>query len=130
MRAAPTEAEAVLWRALRGRRLAGWRFRRQHALAGYVVDFYCPSLWLAVEVDGPIHDGRRVEDEGRTQALAALGIRVLHFRNEDILSRLQDVLDDLSTSCQRIAEQVPIARKRRRSPSPRSCGGKAGMGGG
>ena len=121
MRAEPTEAEAVLWRALRGRRLAGWRFRRQHVLAGFVVDFYCPSLWLAIEVDGPIHDERRVEDDARTQALATLGVRVLRFRNEDILSRLQEVLEVLTTSCQRIAEQVPIARRRLRSPSPRSC---------
>ena len=99
-------------------------------LAGYVVDFYCPSLWLVVEVDGLVHDERRVEDDARTQVLAALGIRVLRFRNEDILSRLQDVLHDLSTSCQRIAEQVPLARRHPRSPSPRSCGGEAGMGGG
>src|SRR5271163_1945670 len=51
-RQAPTSAEALLWEGLRRRFVAGLRFRRQHIIAGYVVDFYCPSLRLAIEVDG------------------------------------------------------------------------------
>src|SRR5581483_124837 len=63
MRGAPTRGEAVLWAELRGRGLSGWRFRRQHVIAGYIVDFYCPRLWLAIEVDGSVHDAQRDDDE-------------------------------------------------------------------
>jgi very-short-patch-repair endonuclease len=81
MRAMPTAAEAVLWSALRGRRLGGWKFRRQHVIAGYIVDFYCAELWLAVEVDGPVHQGRDIDDRERDEHLASLGADVVRLRN-------------------------------------------------
>ncbi len=58
LRRRATEAEAILWDALRSRRLGGYKFRRQHSLAAFIVDFYCPSVRLVVEVDGGIHRAR------------------------------------------------------------------------
>jgi very-short-patch-repair endonuclease len=62
MRCAPTPGEALLWAQLQGRRLDGWKFRRQAVIAGYIVDFFCPALGLAVEVDGLIHERQRLEE--------------------------------------------------------------------
>jgi very-short-patch-repair endonuclease len=113
MRAMPTAAEAVLWAALRGRRF-GWKFRRQHVIAGYIVDFYCAQLWLAVEVDGAIHRCRRAADRERDEHLALLGVRMLRLANTDVLERLDVVLLELAHQCQQIAARLGIP-----SPAPR-----------
>jgi very-short-patch-repair endonuclease len=104
MRAAPTAAEAALWSALRGRRVDGWKFRRQHVIAGYIVDFYCSELRLAVEVDGAIHQARVTEDRQRNQDLASLGVRVMRLRNADVLERLVDVVDGVARLCESIRQ--------------------------
>jgi very-short-patch-repair endonuclease len=79
--------EIVLWRALRKTRLAGLRFRRQHPIGPYVVDFYCASSRLALEVDGFAHDSvaRAHQDESRQAWLAQQGVRVLRIRASDVL---------------------------------------------
>lgn len=87
-----TPAEAQLWSALRGRQLAGLKFRRQHPVGQFIVDFYCPSCKLVIEVDGDIHTQQQVYDEARTQHLQSFGYRVLRFSNEEVLSDLQTVL--------------------------------------
>jgi len=73
MRQAPTAAEELLWRSLRNRKLAGIRFRRQHPLGQFIVDFYCVEANLAVEVDGPIHTGHEAQDQARDDDLATTG---------------------------------------------------------
>ena len=65
LRREPTQAERVLWQALRGRMLGGFKFRRQHIVAGFVVDLYCPTARLAIEVDGPVHESQQHYDEAR-----------------------------------------------------------------
>ena len=106
MRTAPTRGEAKLWAALRGRRLEGWRFRRQQIIAGYIVDFYCAALWLAVEVDGSVHVGREGQDAQRDEALSALGVRVHRVRDDDVVDRLPSVLDQLALRCAAIAHDL------------------------
>ena len=90
MRRVPTEAEATLWRELRKRGVGGWKFRRQQVVAGYIVDFYCAELSLAIEVDGPIHETQRAEDAERDGHLRALGLGIMRVRNEDVEGRLGD----------------------------------------
>jgi very-short-patch-repair endonuclease len=87
-----TPAEEVLWAALRRNQLAGLHFRRQHAMGRFILDFYCPSKKLCVELDGPIHDEQQERDEARTQTLAHQGIRVIRFRNDEVFSSLTSVL--------------------------------------
>ncbi len=88
--------EVVLWQALRQKRLAGLRIRRQHPIGPYILDFYCPAARLAIEVDGLAHDttvaARR--DERRQAWLSQRGITVLRVRAVDVLrdERLEDVL--------------------------------------
>ena len=115
-RQAPTSAEAMLWLGLRRRFLAGLKFRRQHMLAGYVVDFYCPALRLAIEVDGGVHDAQRARAAQRTVHLARLGIRVLRLPNARVLSDLAGVLATLIDICERL--HVTLELERESSPQP------------
>ena len=84
MRGSLTPAESRLWSAVRAGRLGGLRFRRQHVIRGFIVDFYCASARLAVEVDGPIHELRQAYDAARDRILEQHGIRVLRFSNRTV----------------------------------------------
>jgi very-short-patch-repair endonuclease len=96
LRLQPSLPEAILWRALRGGQLNGLRFRRQHPIGPYILDFYCPQHRLAVEVDGASHSyaQQAYKDEIRDRWLADQGIRVLRIAAVDILKdeRLADFL--------------------------------------
>ncbi len=85
LRKAPTAAEVALWELLRRGQVDGVRFRRQHAVDQFIVDFFAASCRLAIEVDGEVHDSQREQDEARTAYLATQGIRVIRFRNEEVL---------------------------------------------
>jgi very-short-patch-repair endonuclease len=95
MRRHSTLAEARLWRRLRHRQIEGLKFRRQHIIAGWIVDFYCPLLRLAVEVDGPHHDGQKAQDERRTRILADHGVQVVRVSAQAVLGRVDDVVESL-----------------------------------
>jgi very-short-patch-repair endonuclease len=100
MRRAPTPAEDALWRRLRGRGVAGLRFRRQHFIDRFIVDFYCQSARLVIEVDGPVHDQQTEYDATRTEFLESLGLRVMRFSNDDVLTRMQSVLEAIIGAAQ------------------------------
>ena len=93
LRAAMTPAEKTLWSELRRDAIDGFSFRRQHPVGRFILDFYCPAGQLAIEVDGGVHDGQRERDEERTAALALRGIRVIRFRNEEVLEDVRAVLE-------------------------------------
>ncbi|MFC5570928.1 endonuclease domain-containing protein [Lysobacter yangpyeongensis] len=90
-----TDAERALWRALRGKQLDGFRFRRQVPIGGYIADFACPQAKLIVEIDGGQHALQAEYDAARTRKLEALGYRVLRYWNGDVLLRLESVVDDI-----------------------------------
>jgi len=89
-----TESERILWRHLRNRNFTNYKFRRQHPIDSYVLDFYCPEARLAVELDGGGHDyvGRQKHDRGRTEFLASQEIVVLRFWNHQVHQELDSVL--------------------------------------
>ncbi len=95
MRHAPTPAEEMLWACVRNRQVRGLKFRRQHAIERFVVDFYCAEAELVIEVDGPIHDYTPDEDAIRQQYLESLGLRVVRFTNDGVLTNLGTVLREL-----------------------------------
>ena len=95
-----TPAEEVLWEALRDKQLEGLKFRRQHPVEQFVLDFYCPHFKLVVEMDGSIHDTRAEEDAARTEHLSAFGYRVIRFRNKEVLENLPDVLKRIAEAAQ------------------------------
>ncbi len=90
----PTVAEEILWRVLRGGNLEGVRFLRQKAFGRYIVDFYCSSAKLVIELDGTVHDTHDAQtyDAIRTETLEAQGLQILRFRNEMILEQLPEVI--------------------------------------
>jgi lysyl-tRNA synthetase class 2 len=103
LRTAATDAEQRLWSHLHGEQL-GQKFRRQHELAGYVVDFVCIKRRLIVEVDGSQHFDNATYDARRTQELEALGFRVLRVWNNDVLQRTPDVLTAIDAA---LAQALP-----------------------
>ena len=90
-----TDAERELWRHLRGRQLIGFKFRRQHAIAGFITDFACPEGKLVIELDGGQHADHVAYDAERTREIEANGYRVLRFWNDDVLLRTDAVLDEI-----------------------------------
>ena len=94
LRQEETEAEAMLWEALRGKRLNGLKFRRQHPYEKTILDFFCVEHQLVVELDGSIHNLRDQfeSDEERTKFLNDHGLKVIRFRNPEILKNLPAVL--------------------------------------
>ena len=102
MRRNPTEPEKRLWRTLSNSQLGGLKFRRQHVIveANAIIDFFCPAIGLAIEVDGDTHDGEY--DERRDHRLAALGFRVIRFSNLDVMTNIEGVAETiLATAAQR-----------------------------
>ena len=93
-----TEAEQKLWALLRNRQLKGKKFRRQHAIANYVVDFYCNECKLAIELDGNFHTDLESKeyDKSRTALLNELEITVLRFWNEEVIKNPEEVLQKIS----------------------------------
>lgn len=92
-----TEAEHLLWEALRNKQLDGFKFRRQHPVSKYVLDFYCHQAKLAIELDGGYHEDsvQQLYDADRTANLTELGIEVIRFQNDNVMENLDEVLDDI-----------------------------------
>ncbi len=88
-----TTAEQGLWEALRDKKLGGLRFRAQHPVGQFILDFYCPACKLAVELDGSVHDNRAEEDAARTAQLRTYGYHVLRFQNKEIFTSLASVTE-------------------------------------
>ena len=89
-------AEQLLWSRLRHSQLSGYKFRRQQGIGKFIVDFYCPSDRLVIEVDGESHfvtDASRQYDAGRDLFLQSLGIRILRFLNTEIYTNLDSVVE-------------------------------------
>src|SRR5690348_13682918 len=91
LRQASTEAEQLLWYRMRGGRLNGLKFRRQHPIPPYIVDFYCEARKLVMELDGSQH-GEAV-DQVRTRFLESHGLKVLRYWDNDVLRRTEAVLE-------------------------------------
>ena len=93
-----TSAEATLWQGLKKRQLRGRKFRRQHSIGSYVVDFYCPTEKLAIELDGEVHnDSLREEyDVEREVYLRRQGIRIVRFENKDVFEDVGVVLEEIT----------------------------------
>ena len=99
-----TPAENLLWSKLRSRELSGYKFRRQHPVGHYILDFYCREAHLAIEVDGGQHTepGNLKKDQLRTAYLREKGIRVIRFWNNDVLNHLDDVVSEIYATLEEI----------------------------
>ena len=93
----PTEAEKVLWKSLKTKQLDGYKFRREHIIDEYIVDFVCLAKKLVIEVDGGYHDSIEIQeaDAFRTENLEELGFRVIRFTNEEVIGNIDGVLEKI-----------------------------------
>ena len=116
LRSEMTGAEARLWSKLRMKQFQELKFRRQHGIGPYIVDFYCPERSLVIEVDGDSHaDANQIQkDRQRGNYLQSLGLQVIRYQNDDIIKNLVGVLEDLS---KRVSSSAST------SPSPPYKGG-------
>lgn len=113
-----TSAEKILWRELRNGKLDGHKFRRQHPIDKFIVDFYYHQSKLIVELDGGIHDEEDVKerDENRTNELENLELTVICFQNEDIFRNLNHVLNQIKRSL----GTKSLSEREGESPSPKT----------
>jgi very-short-patch-repair endonuclease len=88
----PTPAEAFLWSRLRFHQIVGIKFRRQHPIDRFIVDFYCHQAKLIIEVDGAVHEYSKEEDAIRQEFLECMGFKVLRFQNEEVLNDIVRVV--------------------------------------
>ena len=97
LRSNSTSAEAVLCRMLKGKQIEGKRWRRQFSIGYYILDFYCPEIKLAIELDGNEHYTviGKFNDERREEYLKSLGITIIRFENKDIWCSTEHVIETI-----------------------------------
>ena len=99
MRAEPTPAEELIWKKLRKRQLDGIKFRRQHIIEQFIVDFYCPKAKLVIEIDGPVHLGQKEHDQEREKLLTEMDYQVVRFNNAEIKNHIDQVMAAIHNLC-------------------------------
>lgn len=105
MRHPQTPAEATLWRVLRNRNLK-YKFRRQHPIDRFIIDFYCAEVKLCIEIDGASHlEPEQADyDKARTEFLEELGYRVIRFTNDDVRYNINAVVDEITRTIDTLLE--------------------------
>ncbi|HEY4784412.1 MAG TPA: endonuclease domain-containing protein [Bacteroidales bacterium] len=120
LRKKETDAEKILWNRINNNQILGLNFRRQHPVNQFIVDFYCHGIKLVIEVDGGIHDlpDNKVYDLARSEILEKFGLRVIRFRNDDIIQSIDQVIQTIIKFAQKLLDEAP------KSPVPGDLGGK------
>ena len=106
-----TDAEDVLWQLLRRKSLEGIKFRRQHKIGKFILDFFSVQSRLAIEVDGSVHAKRVEYDAARAQWLESLGIRVIRYSNDEVIGQPEEVCRDILAAA---VERLPFTSLRGR----------------
>lgn len=104
----PTPSEAILWQALRGKKLDGLKFRRQQPIGPFIVDFYNSKYRLVIEVDGRIHDRQVDADRARQEMLEILGLNILRLKAEMVETDLPAVLTLIRAKIRSLHEVTPF----------------------
>ena len=111
MRNNATDAEKHLWRQLSARKIAGVRFNRQVPIGPYICDFVSRSLKLVIEVDGGQHDWSAEDDQRRTDFLQAQGYKVIRFWNNDVIDRIEGVVQEIESVISDMPSPNPSRRR-------------------
>ena len=90
-----TDTEEIMWKELRNRKFLNLKFRRQYLVEGYIVDFYCSKLKLAIEIDGLIHSRQIKKDQQRQKDIEEKGVKFIRFKNKEVEYNLEEVLKKL-----------------------------------
>jgi len=102
-------AEVILWKRLQRRQVADARFRRQHSIEQFVVDFYCPEVRLAIELDGESHNGEQAgeRDAARQKFIESCGIAFLRFSNQDVYRNIESVVENIESKIRELRQENP-----------------------
>lgn len=101
-------SEVLLWNELKHEKL-GYRFLRQRPIGDYIVDFYCHTLSLAIEIDGAAsHDFKKAEDEARQKKLELIGVRVLRFKDSDVRYNIEGVVESIRLEISELARKSSV----------------------
>jgi very-short-patch-repair endonuclease len=113
-----TRHEEILWSRLRRRQVLGYKFRRQYSVGAFVLDFYCPELKLAIEVDGPSHEtaAAKENDAERQAYVQQFGIRFLRFTNEQVESEPGAVLSAIEKAIVQVSYNLQSPIRNQQSP--------------
>lgn len=133
LRKSMTLAEKILWEKLKNRQLNGFKFRRQHPLKDFIVDFFCYDAMLVIEVDGAVHDDdyQNERDFQRTQILKRLGIKEIRFKNEELVNHIDQVIQKIEAALENKSRNTSLPPGGGRAgDGGRRSGGRAGDGGG
>jgi len=103
-----TYHENVLWERLKGKRICGVRFRRQHPIDFFIADFYCHEAKLVIEVDGEIHNDRFDYDDGRSAEMEKFGIEVIRFKNSEVENNIDEVISRIETIVNKRLQSPPL----------------------
>jgi very-short-patch-repair endonuclease/16S rRNA G966 N2-methylase RsmD len=122
LRNKPTNAEKIIWNEILSNKKTGYKFTQQKPLDGYIVDFYCPALLTAIEIDGSSHDDKQKKDAARTEDLNSMVIKVIRYTNDQIENDLAFVGNDLQNKLQEREKEI---HKLKTSPLIRGYGGCA-----
>ena len=95
LRKTMTLNEILLWEQLKGKKILGYDFHRQKPIDNYIIDFFCPELKLAIEIDGDSHSGRQVIDEKRQKKIEAMGVSFLRFSSLDVMTNLEGICESI-----------------------------------
>jgi len=95
LRNTSTKTEILLWKFLKGKQLCGYDFHRQKPIDEYIVDFFCPDLMLAIEIDGVSHIGKEIYDTEKQGKLEKLGVRFLRFKDKDVFYNCDFVMKEI-----------------------------------
>ena len=108
-----TPAEKILWEYLRAKRFNNLKFRRQQVIEGFIVDFYCHSLGLIVEVDGKIHDKQQEYDRHRENIFISQDLHVIRFTNEQVVNNIEGVLKAIANKAEDIEDLQDLRQARK-----------------
>ncbi len=97
-----TSPERIIWQKLRNRRMGDVKFRRQHSIGKFIVDFYCSELNLIVEIDGDVHIYQRKDDKIREIFLENRGLKIIRYTNYEVRTNLIGVLEDILRKCEEL----------------------------
>ena len=103
LRKSPTPFESKLWSKLKGGQLLGYKFRRQHPVGSYILDFFCANCNLIIEIDGESHNYNIEYDQRRTKWLVDSGYTLIRFSNKDIIDDFDNVLNQILATCHKIS---------------------------
>ena len=110
-----TKAEVIVWQHLKGRQVNNCKFRRQYSIGPFVLDFYCPELKLAIEIDGSSHDHEDAQayDQERQKYIEALGITFLRFTNEQVYKNIESVVMSINEKSLQLKQTPPLGKGRK-----------------